>query len=152
MIEYLTENITLQELTETQVREYVFKNHELAAHDIIIKDNLKRLSRELLQPIRDEFQSPIIISSGYRCKEVNEIVGGSPNSDHTRGLAADFKVARVPLEIVMKWIIKSDLVYGQLIYEYGRWIHISLPRNGSQKEVLMAVLENGRSKYIKYQS
>ena len=44
---------------------------------------------DLLDAIRERLGCPLIITSGYRCEEHNEEVGGVPNSYHTRGVAAD---------------------------------------------------------------
>ena len=52
-------------------------------------DNMMRVLN-LLQVIRDSWNAPIIISSGYRCKELNKKVGGASNSDHVYGAAVDF--------------------------------------------------------------
>ena len=44
---------------------------------------------QLLDPIREAWGKPIIVSSGYRCKELNALVGGVKNSHHLLGCAAD---------------------------------------------------------------
>jgi zinc D-Ala-D-Ala carboxypeptidase len=70
---------------------------------------------------------PIFITSGYRCPELNKAVGGSKTSDHMQGLAADFHVQGMELRDTYKMIManKGLLRYKQLIYEYGRWVHLS---------------------------
>lgn len=55
---------------------------------------------DLLQKVRDFFDAPITITSGCRCPDHNRAVGGSPNSQHLLGTAADFKVRHVPPSVV----------------------------------------------------
>lgn len=54
-----------------------------------IKRNLTVLIEQVLDPIREEFKKPINVSSGFRCKQLNKMVGGVSNSYHTKGMAAD---------------------------------------------------------------
>lgn len=92
-------------------------------------EKLLFLATYILQPIRNVF-GPIKVTSGFRCKQVNERIGGAKNSQHVFGEAADFIPLQAPLEDVFAWI-KDNLVYGQVILEDKngkRWIHVSLPR------------------------
>ena len=70
--------------------------------------------------------APLEISSGYRSPALNSAVGGSPTSQHSQGLAADFACAAfgTPLEIAAA-IQASDIEFDQCILEYGRWVHLS---------------------------
>ena len=95
------------------------------------KDNLKKLCANVLQPIRDAIDMPIIVTSAYRCDALNRAVGGSSNSQHIKGEAADI----VCQDMQKLWdvcldLIKNDTIdVGQLINEKNlKWIHISLPR------------------------
>lgn len=51
--------------------------------------NLEWLCSQALDPLREAIGSPIIVTSGYRCPDLNTAVGGSPTSYHLLGLAAD---------------------------------------------------------------
>ena len=53
--------------------------------------NLRMLVYQCLDPLREHLGRPVRVTSGYRCHEVNDAVGGSVRSFHTRGLAADIK-------------------------------------------------------------
>lgn len=100
-----------------------FPNDEVAC-------NLKILAVNVLDPIRELACGPIKITSGYRCCELNYKVGGSPNSDHIYGQAADFGPG-YPVDDLDRWldemyrlIIRSPIKYHQLIRE-PTWLHIS---------------------------
>ena len=88
-------------------------------------ENLRRLA-EGLEQVQALLESPLLISSGYRCPALNMAVGGSPGSQHVRGLAADFTCQDfgTPLAIAQA-IGASDIEFDQCILEYGRWVHIS---------------------------
>lgn len=87
---------------------------------------LKILAMEIIQPIRDKF-GPIEILSGKRSPELNKAVGGSKNSDHLTGNAADLRIVSFDPEHIYKWIaMNSELPYRQVIYyPKGKFIHIS---------------------------
>jgi hypothetical protein len=69
----------------------------------------------------------IVVSSGYRCKELNVAIGGAKTSRHMTGLAVDFTVPRYgnPLTVA-KAIRDSGIPYNQLIHEYGKWVHLEV--------------------------
>lgn len=69
--------------------------------------------------------NPIAVSSWYRNPEVNRIVGGVSNSQHALGLAVDFTCPKFGnvLDVCMA-LRASDIPFDQLIWEYGRWVHI----------------------------
>ena len=84
----ISKNFNLSEFTKSGFADsYGIDN----TPDQISKANICRLVTEVLQPIRDEFGEPIIINSCYRCERVNRGVGGSKNSDHKYGCAADIR-------------------------------------------------------------
>lgn len=57
-------------------------------------ENLKRLCKGTLEPLRKALGLPVIITSGYRCKELNNIVNrSSKTSQHMLGQAADFYIS-----------------------------------------------------------
>lgn len=78
-----------------------------------------------LDGVRELLGSPVLISSGYRCLELNEVLRGSATSSHMQGLAADFICPGFgSVRQVFDAIRKSPLPFDQLIVEYGRWVHI----------------------------
>ena len=109
------------------------------------KEKLRQLAEDILQPIRDAWKSPIVVTSGYRSEEVNKAVGGVKTSQHRLGEAADIKVGgkernRKLFNYIYKLISKGDIKVGQLIDEYSySWIHISLPRKGKENNQILHI-------------
>lgn len=96
--------------------------------------SLKNLCEQVLEPLREHFGTPVIISSGYRCPALNNAVGGVPNSQHLKGEAADIilppstlNAQRSTLNDWFFWL-KDNTNFDQLIWEKkgaSRWIHVS---------------------------
>ena len=86
---------------------------------------------QLLDPIREAWGEPIVVSSGYRCKELNTLVGGAKNSHHMLGCAADLIAGnkadhRRLFNLIQQLQQEGKIKFTQLILEDdGRWIHIS---------------------------
>lgn len=121
----LTRHFTLEQLTcsDTAERERIDNTPGPEAIG-----NLGRLAKGLEQ-VQALLGHPLEISSGYRCPELNQRVGGAKSSQHTLGMAADLTCAGFgpPLAIV-KVLRESDIDFDQCILEYGRWVHISFSR------------------------
>jgi hypothetical protein len=80
----------------------------------------------LLEQVRTKLGVPVIVSSGYRCPELNKAVGGQPKSQHLTGQAADFIAPGFGSPSTVAAAIRdSQIPYDQLIIEFGRWVHIS---------------------------
>jgi zinc D-Ala-D-Ala carboxypeptidase len=123
----LTKNFTLEELTfsETAARKDI--NNTIPEEYM---SNVQKLA-EGLQDVRNLLDKPILISSGYRCLELNTLLGSKPTSAHTRALAADFiSPGYGSVEEVMEAIVNSDIQYDQCILEFDRWIHLAFSDEG----------------------
>ena len=112
---------------------------------------LTALIEKVLDPLREAYGKPIIVTSGYRCEKLNKAVGGAASSQHVKGEAADIRsVQDTPEENkkLFDLIVKLGLPFDQLINEYGYdWVHVSYgPRHRRQK--LRAVRKNGRTQYL----
>ena len=119
----LTPNFTLEELTASGTAARLGINNIPNAVEI---SNLRRLAY-MLQELRNMFDAPIFINSGFRNKELNQAVGSSSSSQHLKACAADIRVSGyTPREAVRK-IIDSGISYDQVICEYDSWVHISIP-------------------------
>ncbi len=121
----LTPNFSLEQLTysETAERERI---DNTPGADIL--DNLRLLS-EGLERVRRLTGYPLDISSGYRCAELNQRIGGAKTSQHTLGLAADFTCAEFgPPADIIKAIRDSGIEFDQCILEYAKWVHISFSK------------------------
>lgn len=102
-------------------------------------DNLIYLVEKLLDPIRERYGAPIIVTSGYRSPAVNEAVGGVATSQHLRGEAADISAGDVTLNKQLFELIRtSGLEFDQLIDEKNyQWVHVSLTsRRMNRNQVL----------------
>ena len=116
-----------------------------------IERSLTALVEKVLDPLREAYGKPIIVTSGYRCPKLNAIVGSTPSSQHVKGEAADIKsVADTPEENkkLFDLIVKLKLPFDQLINEHNYdWVHVSYgARHRRQK--LKAVRKNGKTTYI----
>lgn len=113
-------------------------------------ENIKVLCEKVLEPIRLRFGS-INISSGYRGKMLNHFIGGSVNSDHCVGRAADIDMDDSGSGVTNKEIfeyIKDNLEFDQLINEFNyAWVHVGYRQGANRKQVLKAVKEKGKTVY-----
>jgi hypothetical protein len=120
----LTEHFTFDELTASEAAE---RNGWENTPNETEFANLKRLA-EFLEEVKTALGGkPIMVSSGYRGKQVNDAVGSKDTSQHRIGCAVDFRVPQLTPDQVVKAIIASGLPYDQLIREFDRWTHISIP-------------------------
>lgn len=113
--------------------------------DIKAIDNMLELIVYCLQPIRDKLKKPMIITSGFRNQQVNKLVGGVANSQHTTGQAVDFYVNGMTVKEIIDFVRKSGIKYTQLIEEYANatsWVHIAYNRNNLKCETLL--YKNGK--------
>lgn len=111
--------------------------------------NIRNILAPGIQEVRDLIGHPVFISSGYRSPEVNAAVGGSPTSQHTEGLAADFKAPGfgMPSSIVRYLVAHAArLPFDQLIHE-GSWVHISFVQSKPRHQVLVAHFAGGSVTY-----
>ena len=110
-------------------------------------ENLKYTMLKM-DEVRDFLKKPIHVSSGYRGISVNAIIGGSNTSAHTLGYAVDFTAKDFggPL-VVCEALIKSGLIFDQIIWEFDSWTHISFDPK-ARKQVLTAVKQNGKTVYF----
>jgi putative chitinase len=130
----LTPHFTLEELTHTDHRtlDNTPNEAELA--------NLKRLA-EFLEAVKTVLGGkPIIVNSAFRSKAVNDAVGSKDTSQHRTGCAADIRVPGMTPDEVVKAIIAANLGHDQVIREFDRWTHVSIPNNTVDKPRLQALI------------
>lgn len=113
-------------------------------------ENIKTLCEKVLEPIRAKF-GPINISSGYRSADLNHFIGGSLNSDHCKGRAADIDMDGHGGDVTNRMIfdyIKDNLDVDQLINEFNySWIHVGYRGKDNRNQVLDAVKQGGKTVY-----
>jgi zinc D-Ala-D-Ala carboxypeptidase len=117
--------------------------------------NLKAVATNIFQPCRDYFGKPLAVTSGYRSPELNDLIGGSKRSQHSKGEALDLdaQVYGGFTNAELFHYIKDNLDFDQLIWEFGTeeepdWIHCSYTTN-NRGEVLRAYRHNGKTRYGK---
>lgn len=114
-------------------------------------NNAIQLCENVFEPIRKHLNAPIKITSGFRCEQLNKLIGGAYGSQHTKGEAFDLDITD---RNVFDWILKN-VEFDQLIFEYGddnnaNWFHISYRKGNNRKQALRAVKIAGKTQYIPY--
>lgn len=146
----ISKNFSMREFTKSQTATRLgIDNNPTEEHT----QNIVALVENTLQPIRDVF-GPVNLSSGYRSDALNEAIGGSKRSQHSKGQAADFEVSGMANIELAEGIVGSGIEFDQLILEFpdvndpeAGWIHISYNTEGNRKQVLTAVREGGKVVY-----
>lgn len=130
-------NFSISELIHSDT---AIRNNINNMPDIKSIDNMLELIVYCLQPIRDKLKKPMIITSGFRNQQVNKLVGGVANSQHTTGQAVDFYVNGMTVQQIIDFIKKSGIKYTQLIEEHTKntsWVHISCDKKNLKCETLL---------------
>jgi len=135
----MTPHFTLEELTHTDHREL-----DNTPNDAEL-ENIKRLA-EFLEELKTVLGGkPIMVNSAFRSKAVNDAVGSKDTSQHRIGCAADIRVPAMTPDQVVRAIIASDLGFDQVIREFDRWTHVSIPNqpNGSPRKQALIIDKAG---------
>lgn len=136
---------TIEELCQSETADK-FKIDNTPSEEI--KKNLKILVDCLLDPLRKEWGSPIIVNSGYRCPILNKAVGGSKTSSHMTGWAVDLHPKNRKMEEFKKFVVEflKTRFWDQCILEKSgnvEWIHLSLYNNsGKQRKMIFSIEED----------
>jgi len=149
----LSEHLTLAEF----IRSDNAKRHGISNMPTgELLENAKTLAEKVFEPIRNHFNVPIIVSSGYRSKELNAVTKGSSNtSDHTFARAIDIDMDGsnngVSNNDIFHWV-KDNLKFKQLIAEYPEngvlgWVHVSYDEKNLKNDILIATRNSG---YLPY--
>jgi uncharacterized protein YcbK (DUF882 family) len=139
----LSQHFTLEELTHTDHREFdnTPTDKELA--------NLVRLAEflEVVRAVLDDRN--ILINSAFRSKAVNDSVGSKDSSQHRTGCAADIRVPGMTPDEVVKFIRSADIEYDQVIREFDRWTHVSIPLEGAKpRKTALIIDKTGTRAYV----
>ena len=147
----LSANFTLKELTKSDTATRLSLDNTPNDEQI---ESLRLLCENILQPVRDHFDKPVKISSGFRAPAVNQATGGSATSDHCKGQACDFEIDGVPNPELAAWI-ETNLKYTQLILEFytqgqpnSGWVHCSFSPSNLKGQSLTAVKVAGKTQYL----
>jgi hypothetical protein len=123
----LTEHFTLEELTTTDHREFDNTPNETERANLVRLAGLLELVKVALGG------KPVMVNSAFRSKKVNDAVGSKDTSQHRIGCAADIRVPGVTPDQVVKAVIAAKLPFDQIIREFDRWTHISVPNDPKGK-------------------
>ena len=132
---YLTPHFTLEELTASDTADECGIDNSATPE---VRDRLAQLAGKL-EDIRSLLGAkPVMVSSGYRCPQLNKAIGGAETSAHLYGCAADFIVPEFgdPYKICCYLTQLEGFLYDQLINEEGggaRWVHIGLAVTGEPR-------------------
>ena len=136
----ISKNFDYKEFEKTDVPGMQVRN---TITSTVVRDSIKALVDEVLQPLRDAWDEPLAINSGYRCPEVNKAVGGVPTSQHTKGEAADVcpfgRNGHGDIEVVRQLAQKAvelDLPFDQMIL-YPSFVHFSHKLKGEQRRQIL---------------
>ena len=130
----LSPHFTLEELTTTDHREF---DNTPNASEIA---NLTRLA-DFLEQVREAVGGkPVMVNSAFRSKQVNDAVGSKDTSQHRVGCAADIRVPGMTPDEVVKAIIAANLGHDQVIREFDRWTHVSIPNHTTDKPRQQALI------------
>jgi zinc D-Ala-D-Ala carboxypeptidase len=139
----LSENFTYEELTFTDHREFDNTPNETEMANLVRLANFLEQVKEVLGG------KPIIINSAFRCHEVNQAVGSKDSSQHRHGCAADIRVPGMTPDEVVSAIIASGLPYDQVIREFDRWTHVSIPNmeDAEPRNMALIIDKSGTRQY-----
>ena len=120
----ITPHFTLDELTASETAERNGWDNNPNGYE---RENLARLA-DLLEQVKVVLGGkPIMINSAFRSKQVNDAVGSKDTSQHRLGCAADIRVPGMTPDQVVKAVMISGINFDQIIREFDRWTHISVP-------------------------
>ena len=138
----LSKNLSLAEVVRSETAKRLnIDNNPTKEH----LENLKTIAEKVFQPIRDHFNCPIHVSSGYRSENLNRAIRGSKMSLHMKGCALDIDMdfTNVSNKEVFDFI-KDNLEFDTLIWEFcndddtPKWVHVSYIEGKNRKQVIEA--------------
>jgi zinc D-Ala-D-Ala carboxypeptidase len=145
----ISEHFSFEELTRTDHRQFLAQNVQ-EGRQFIAEGT--RLCNEVLEPIRALINGPVVVHSGFRCRDLNKVIGGSPTSQHCYMEAADTVYPGMSLESVFNKIaFESAIPFGQIIFEFASWVHVSIQDPvrypGKVRQILRADMVDGKTVY-----
>jgi uncharacterized protein YcbK (DUF882 family) len=133
----LSKHFTLEELTNSET---AARNNWDNTPNATEMANLVRLAA-FLEDVKTVLGGkPVMINSAFRNKSVNDAVGSRDTSQHRIGCAADIRVPGMTPDEVVKAVMAAGLGYDQVIREFDRWTHISIPNNPEDKPRQQALI------------
>lgn len=128
----ISKNFSYHEFTQSDTAERYQIPNDVTTTEV--RDSLKSLVLNCLQPLRDAWKEPLHINSGYRCPQLNSLIGGAPTSQHVKGEAADVK-ASSPYELAL-CALAHQIPFDQMIL-YPTFVHFSYKLGGPQRHQVL---------------
>lgn len=144
----LSDNLAVAEFLATSHRALLDEQEAAWKDSPDAQKNAHRFAASSFQPVREILGRPLHVTSGFRCRSLNRLVGGHPQSYHLDGLAADVVPVGLDLRACMARLIEA-LNDGELphvdkvILEHGRWLHIQAARDGREPRRQALVTHDG---------
>ena len=133
----LSDHFSLAEFTKSQTA--IRKGIKNDPNDAAI-ENMRLVCENILEPVRQHYDIPFTLNSGFRCLALNEAVGSSPRSQHVTGQAADFEIPTIANKDLAHWIM-DNLDYDQVLLEFYKegdpssgWVHCSYDNGNNRKQ------------------
>ncbi len=138
----LSKDFTLEEMLESQVARANDITEQWKPPQEVI-DNLCDLCEHLLQPLRDAIGGPITVTSGWRCRRLNEMIGGVSSSWHVKGMAADVEYfGPGGNQLVIDKVKELNLPFDQMIDEqHLSWVHLSFSSHGQCRRQMLRMVD-----------
>ena len=115
---------TLEEFTRSSTAKRLKIDN--TPNDEIIQ-NIQYGVQMVLDPLHRIIQTPITITSGYRCSALNKAVGGVANSWHTKGNAADLRIKDEEEAEAIFQALKTLPSVDTVLFEHSAtsiWMHV----------------------------
>ena len=135
----ISKYITFEEATTSQT---AIRNKILNVPTDLELINMQLVGIRVFDVIREHFKTPIRVSSFFRCRLLNNCIGGSKTSQHVKGQAIDMQgTGKLTNQMIFDYV-KDNLDFDQLIHEYGTdnnpaWVHVSyVSKDKNRKQVL----------------
>lgn len=150
---FISKHITWREASHSATAEK--KEIENTPNEVAVQ-NMKKLAKNVFEPLREWAAEPIRVNSFYRSIDLNDAIKGSRTSQHTKGQAIDIDALGDKTNADLFHYIKDNLPFDQLIWEFGDdenpdWIHVSyVGPSGNRGNVLRAVKKGRKTTYEYY--
>lgn len=150
---YISKHISWAEATHSKTAEKKEIANEPGQQEIVA---MKKLAKEIFEPLREWAGEPIRVNSFYRSAELCEAIGSKSTSQHTKGQAIDIDAMGEKINADLFNYIKDNLNFDQLIWEFGDdenpdWVHVSyVSPNGNRNRILKAFKKGKKTNYELY--
>lgn len=152
----ISKHISYSEATKSQTAVKYRKDNTPDASQL---EAMKYIAETVFEPLREHFKKPIAVTSFFRSKPVNVLLGGATNSQHCKGEAMDLDadVLGGLTNADIFYFVKDNLVFDQLIWEFGSdkqpgWVHVSCKKAKNRKQLLKSIKNNYQTEYVKWTS